>query len=57
MPCPDDPSRPADILKLGDKLVDVMLGVYAVDAMDAEPDRGEEFRCIPPGAYASPVEP
>lgn len=57
MPCPDDPSKPADILKLGDKLVDVILGVYTAEAIDAATDRGGVFRCILPDAYARPVEP
>lgn len=57
MPCPDDPSRPADNLKLGDRLEDVILGVYAPVTIDAETDRGEVCRCILPDAYASPLEP
>lgn len=43
---PADASSPADILTLGDSVVEVMLGVYAVDAAELEAERGEVLRCI-----------
>jgi hypothetical protein len=45
---PADPSRPADVLRFGDRLVEVRLGVYAVDAVELATDRGEVLRCASP---------
>lgn len=40
MPCPADPS----IFRWGDRLEDVRLGVYAVDAIEAGTECGEVIR-------------
>ena len=45
---PADPSIPADVLGLGERLVECMLGVYAAEAMELETDRGEALRCTSP---------
>lgn len=53
---PADPSRPADPLRWGDRLAPARCGVYAVDAVDAETDCGEEFRCAPAVTYDMALE-